>query len=94
MKQFVLQRWVVGDDPSEARNKELLWQGKREREGEGWSLMNKAIRWSATSSPPKQIPTSRDKPMKQRSVFKFEEMFKLEICSNLGKVQVTSSYHH
>ena len=29
-----------------------------------------------------------------RSVFKFEEMFKLEKCSNLGKVQVTSSYHH
>ena len=46
---------VVGD-PSVARNKELLWQG-----GEGWALMNKAIRRWGRSSRPKQIPTTRDR---------------------------------
>ena len=48
---------VVGD-PSFARNKELLWQG-----GEGWALMNKAIRRWGRSSRPKQIPTTRDRPI-------------------------------
>ena len=59
--------WVVGDS-SVARNKELLWQG-----GEGWALMNKAIRRWGRSSRPKQIPTTRDRPIWNKGVFSAEK---------------------